>query len=314
MRVAVVMPLYNKQATLERALNSVIAQSFRDWELIVVDDGSTDGSIARLCNIADGRIRVISQQNSGPGAARNRGVAASAAELLAFLDADDEWGQDYLERMRQALLDAPKAAAVSCGYISFPTAKSSAPYWYSRGIKSGMFSAGRDVPAKLLLAQLAFMSPCTTVVRRSIFDQLGGFYAKSNCRYGEDAFLFLKILARYPVVNLLDPLALIHFEDSALSNRRFRNREIEPFLLHPESILSDCPASTYELVKRVLAMRAFKSSCVLSSWGLWQEARDLRARFADAETEKLELASLSMLLANPFGSALARFARLQINR
>ena len=312
MRISITMPLYNKQATVERAVRSIISQSFEDWELVVVDDGSTDGSLARLRCIADGRIRVISQANLGPGAARNRGVNSSSAEYLAFLDSDDEWEHDYLSSCIHALISAPQAAAVTCGYKAFPSGNSTVPYWLERGIRPGVFAATSATQPKLFLSQLAFMSPCTTIVRRAVFNQLGGFYDRDNCRYAEDAFLFIKILARYQVVNLLEPLARIHFEDSNLSNARLRSREIEPFLSEPASVLGACPANTVALIGQVLALRAFKTSCVLSSWGRWREAQALRARFIDAETEKLDLATLSFLLANPFGSTLARIARRSV--
>src|SRR6185312_7639068 len=89
--VSVVLPLYNKAPFITRALDSIAAQTYRNFEAIIVDDGSTDGSGDIAASYPDPRFRVIRQTNAGPGAARNRGVDEAKGEVLAFLDADDEW-------------------------------------------------------------------------------------------------------------------------------------------------------------------------------------------------------------------------------
>src|SRR5947209_3795753 len=104
MRVSVIIPLYNKAPYVRRTLDSVRAQTFADYEVIVVDDGSTDGGAAVVEGFGDPRFRLIAQPNAGPGAARNRGLAEAGGEFVAFLDADDEWLPTFLERSL-ALLD-----------------------------------------------------------------------------------------------------------------------------------------------------------------------------------------------------------------
>ena len=94
--ISVIIPLYNKEDYISRAIDSVLRQTFKDFELIIVNDGSTDQGPGIARNFHDRRIRVIDQQNSGEGAARNRGVAEARAELVAFLDADDEWESSFL--------------------------------------------------------------------------------------------------------------------------------------------------------------------------------------------------------------------------
>jgi glycosyltransferase involved in cell wall biosynthesis len=116
--VSIVMPAYQAQATVARALHSLRAQSFSDWEAIVVDDGSSDrtAEIAAKLAAKDSRIRLIACANGGAAAARNRGIAAATGEWLVFLDADDTLDPAYLKRMQAALAAAPDCDAVVCGY------------------------------------------------------------------------------------------------------------------------------------------------------------------------------------------------------
>src|SRR5262249_16203983 len=96
--VSVVIPLFNKAPYIQRCLDSVPRPPLHDFEVIVGDDGSTDGGDATVAKYADGRFRVVRQPNAGPGAARNRGIAAAGSEYIAFLDADDAWVPTFLEK------------------------------------------------------------------------------------------------------------------------------------------------------------------------------------------------------------------------
>jgi glycosyltransferase involved in cell wall biosynthesis len=95
-RVSIVMPTYNRADTIMRAVDSVRAQTWEDWELVVVDDGSTDGTAARIAGV-DPRVRVLSQANRGVAPARNRALGEARGELIAFLDSDDAWTPHHLE-------------------------------------------------------------------------------------------------------------------------------------------------------------------------------------------------------------------------
>jgi glycosyltransferase involved in cell wall biosynthesis len=108
--VTVIMPLYNKAETIARAVDGVLAQSFGDFELLIVDDGSTDGSAQRLVSVFDRRIRLVSQANAGVSVARNRGIDEARSPWIALLDADDVWEPSHLE----ALLSVAGEDIVAC--------------------------------------------------------------------------------------------------------------------------------------------------------------------------------------------------------
>ena len=110
------MPLFNKEGQVAGSVRSVLAQTRGDFELIVVDDGSTDGSRRIAASIEDRRIRVIDQRNAGVSSARNRGIMAAAADLIAFCDADDEWDPDHLEALLGLAARFPGASVFATGY------------------------------------------------------------------------------------------------------------------------------------------------------------------------------------------------------
>lgn len=115
-RISVVIPLYNKASTIEAAVTSVQAQSFSNWELVVVDDGSTDDGLALVEALNDPRIRCIRQQNGGVASARNLGLRMAQHDWVALLDADDYWRSDHLMRLDQLRQRFPQAVLCGAAY------------------------------------------------------------------------------------------------------------------------------------------------------------------------------------------------------
>jgi len=116
MNISVVIPLYNKARHIRRALSSVLAQTAPCFELVVVDDGSTDGSADVVRSISDSRLRLVVQPNGGECAARNRGIRETSGELIAFLDADDEWLPEFLSTVMRLYDQCPQAGAYATAY------------------------------------------------------------------------------------------------------------------------------------------------------------------------------------------------------
>lgn len=107
--ISVVIPLYNKAHTIVNTLNTVFAQTFQDFEVVIVNDGSTDNSVEVIQqHFNDPRIRIIHQKNAGVSAARNKGILESRGEWISFLDGDDEWLPYYLEEVNNAANKLPR--------------------------------------------------------------------------------------------------------------------------------------------------------------------------------------------------------------
>lgn len=109
MRFTVVIPLYNKEKYIQRAIKSVLAQEYHDFEIIVIDDGSTDGSLELARSVQAVNLRVISQPNHGVSSARNVGIDNAQGEFIAFLDADDQWNTDYLRTIDSLIVKYPES-------------------------------------------------------------------------------------------------------------------------------------------------------------------------------------------------------------
>lgn len=310
--ISVVVPLYNKARYIKRALDSILAQTVHDIEVIVVDDGSTDGGADVVANSVDSRIRIVRQPNGGPGAARNRGIAEARGEILAFLDADDRWLPGFLARNIE-LMERYHVSAVSAGYVEFPENDVPTRVWRRRGVSEGIQPVGPRLAASSLVGILAFMSPCSTVVRTSTVKRWGGFY-EGRCRYGEDAIFWLKVLLNEPVYFHFTPLVEFHREASQLSGNLASARPVEPFLLDSEIVTRDCPPELSYLVAKFLSIRANKTAIVLGSWGDWRRSAEIRSRFVTARTWNQPFFFGALLASNPALALLARFARSLIQQ
>lgn len=114
--ISVVIPLYNKAHTIVNTLNTVINQTYHDFEVVIVNDGSTDNGVEVIKqNFNDSRIRIINQKNAGVSAARNRGVDESRGDWVSFLDGDDEWHSDYLSIISKAISQYPEVGMICTG-------------------------------------------------------------------------------------------------------------------------------------------------------------------------------------------------------
>lgn len=299
--VSVVIPLYDKAAWIGRALESVFLQSFQNFEIIVVDDGSTDGGPEIVRSYKDSRLRLLRQANAGPGVARNRGVADSRHSLIAFLDADDEWLDGFLQTSVENLQSCPDCAISVTAHV-IGQDKQPWPGLERLGITKGPWRLERDMDHRLVGAALAFIHSAGAVVcRRETIMRFGGFY-ENGCTYGEDLFLWLQVLLNCRIFRDPTPLFWQHTECSrlAVAGRAVdRTRPVLPFVTFPERILANCPNEHKYLLERYLAYEALVSAHECSSEGNMAVARELMKKYPLMKSFGWQYAKLRYKVAFP---------------
>lgn len=217
-RFSIIVPLYNKAPYVRKTLESVVSQTYMDWELIIVDDGSTDGSadvvrnFIRELNIEDRRFKILSQKNAGVAIARNKGVKESKGEYVCFLDADDWWKLEFLEEIDKLILEYPDAGLYATNYIYYKPGKTHV----ALDLKTGYM----NYPEAYFKSDSMPVTSITTCMSRTIFDEMGGFPV--GIKLGEDFLLWAKITLKYKVAFCEKPLAYYN-NDIPASMRATRN-------------------------------------------------------------------------------------------
>ena len=190
--ISIIIPLYNKEASIATALRGVLAQTYQDFEVVVVDDASTDGGAAVVETFDDPRIRLIRQENGGVSAARNRGIAEARGEHVAFLDADDEWMPEFLEEIAALIAEYPECRARATNYIfnsngvKSPTILRKMPFAEGRGVLTNYFE----------VASCSHPPVCSICVciERELLQEIGGF--PLGIKSGEDLLTWARIAVR----------------------------------------------------------------------------------------------------------------------
>lgn len=200
MRFSVVVPLFNKAPYVVKTLKSVFDQTYRDFELIVIDDGSTDDSLSVVHSVMNNCVvpyKLVHQENAGVSTARNKGVALSHGEYICFLDADDWWAPSFLEKMDELISDYPDAGIYGTNYYYIKNGRQRICVTASTGYINycQVYSAGLVMP----------LTSITVAINSIVFNEFGGF--KPNLKLGEDFDLWIRIALRYKVAFLNEPLA-----------------------------------------------------------------------------------------------------------
>ena len=206
--ISVVIPLYNKEAHIENTIKSVLNQSFQKFEIIIVDDGSTDNSISVVRKFSDSRIHLVQQTNAGVSAARNRGIKEAKYNLIAFLDADDEWMPEYLETQYNLSIKYPECSVFACNYeFHSPDGKISKthieylPFTSPDGIINNYFKIVTDSHPPVWTS--------ATMVKTEAIKSIGGFPA--GVTLGEDLITWAKLACKYKIAYSRIPVAIYNF-------------------------------------------------------------------------------------------------------
>jgi glycosyltransferase involved in cell wall biosynthesis len=243
-RVSVIIPTYNRAALVLEAVDSVLAQTWTDFEVLVVDDGSTDDTAAALAPLA-GRVTLLRRENrGGVSAARNTGIKAARGEWLAFIDSDDLWLPEKLARQMAYLAQHP-ACLIS----------QTEETWVRRGVKVNQPLSHRKIGGRIFYQSLerCMVSPSAVILHRRLLAKHGGF--DEDLSAAEDYDLWLRLSWRYEVGLAPEPLIIKRGgRADQLSAQwgldRYRIRALLKLLDDPE-----LPALETEAARRVLALK-----------------------------------------------------------
>ena len=266
--VSVVIPTYNRAWVVKEAVDSVLAQDYKDFELIVVDDGSTDDTSEVLASYGDD-IRVYFQENKGVSAARNRGMAEASGRFIAFLDSDDLWLPKKLSAQVEFFHQKPDALICQTEEV-----------WIRNGIRVNP-KKRHQKPSGMIFEpslELCLVSPSAVMIRRDMLESSGGF--DENLPACEDYDLWLRISCRFPVYLIDTPLIIKRGgHDDQLSKKagldKFRIKAIENII--KSGRLSDD--------QHRAALKALKNKCGIYAAGCKKRGREEEARYYEALAE-----------------------------
>jgi glycosyltransferase involved in cell wall biosynthesis len=242
-KVSVIIPTYNRADYVLEAIESVLAQTYSDYEIIVVDDGSTDETAAVLRPLAEkGVIRCVYQPNQGESAARNHGIRLARGDYIAFLDSDDLFLPTKLEK-QVAFLDAhPDVAFVHSCYSKFDDEGN------DLGYRDTSKFAGDVYPQILLDWSVLMAVPCV-MVRAEVLDEVGGF--DESMRWGPDLDLWRRITRRYPIGVIPEALSKVRVHPGNVSGDKVA--AVASFERYLEKAFADDPALDEDFQRRAYA-------------------------------------------------------------
>ncbi|WP_406683349.1 glycosyltransferase family 2 protein [Seonamhaeicola sp. MEBiC1930] len=189
---SVIIPLYNKEFFIKDTLSSVINQTFKDFEIIIIDDGSTDKSYDVVNSFNDDRIQIIRQKNSGLCASRNKGINHAKGKFIAFLDADDLWMVDFLETINYLIKNHPEQVVFATNvkllkHNGFPE------------LKAVPFETGNiKVITNFFKLLKNIMGPSSLVINKLVFENVG--YFDENINYGEEDDFYIRCFSVYNLI------------------------------------------------------------------------------------------------------------------
>lgn len=207
---SIVIPVYNKENFVAKTVKSVLNQTFNDFEIIIVNDGSTDQSEAEISALKDSRIRYYSKKNEGVAFARNFGIQKASSDFICFLDADDYWYPNFLETMHNFISKHPEQK-VFASAIEIETKNNCIKAHYSIP-KTSEFEIVNFFEASQKECVLWTSSVC---IHKSVLEEVGIF--DTNIKHGEDTELWVRIGLKYPIVFIRKILARYVYDIESVS-------------------------------------------------------------------------------------------------
>ncbi len=279
--LSVIIPLYNKECEIGDTLRSVLAQTLQPTEIVIVNDGSTDGSAAIVREIAAHAplVRLVEQPNAGECAARNRAIAEATGDYIALLDADDQWRPRFLEEIATMIREFPDCGLYCTAFdIVSHEGEFPAPCPAGRGIVENFF---RDSAHRFIAI------PSASCIPRRVFDDVGGF--PEGMKMGGDLYMWIKIARRYRVC--FSPTRLCRYSRVA-SNRSAAVYTPEQTAYSFETLYD--PAAPDE-EREFIARAALGKALVLSAKGGTEDAARAIRTFGYTKTYRRTLRKVQVL-------------------
>ena len=206
--ISVVIPLYNKKASIANTLNSVLAQTYQNFEIVIVNDESTDGSVSEVERFKDSRIRIINQKNGGVSSARNRGIHEAKGKYVAFLDADDEWDKDYLLTINELVLSYSDCSIYATRYRTLD----------KEGVSKNIKLHKWNNEVNAIMGNYFEIASCSApplwtsaiCVKKEALLTVGGF--PQGVKSGEDLLTWARLAVRYRIAYSNKVLATFYVE------------------------------------------------------------------------------------------------------
>jgi glycosyltransferase involved in cell wall biosynthesis len=269
-QVSVIIPTYNRSWIIKEAIDSVLAQDYKEFELIVVDDGSTDHT-SDVLDSSRNVIKVLSQKNKGVSAARNRGIAEASGQFIAFLDSDDLWLPQKLSAQVEFFNQTPNALICQTEEV-----------WIRNGLRVNPKKRHKKLSGMIFKPslELCLVSPSAVMIQRSLFDRVGEF--DETLPACEDYDLWLRISCRFPVHLIDRPLIIKRGgHDDQLSSRagldKFRIKSIEKII--KSGLLSDD--------QHLAAVKTLKKKCDIYATGCRKRGREEEALYYTSLSERI---------------------------
>ncbi|EOZ93861.1 Beta-1,3-glucosyltransferase [Indibacter alkaliphilus LW1] len=245
---SIVIPLYNKELSITNTLRSVLNQTFKDFEVVIVNDGSTDKSVEKVEAFKDPRIRLIHQENAGVSAARNKGIVEAKNEWITFLDADDLWMERHLVSLNAMILRYPEYQAFCTSYV-----RSNRKFDLNNSLKGVKIIKDYFVEA----INYHFFWTGVVCLNKSVFQLTGNF--DPNLVRGEDLDLWIRIGKKFEIIRSYDITAI--YNQSSENKLTKKNLKIENSVILSLRF-QNCTNSEKKYKRKLLKMKVL--SCAKS--------------------------------------------------
>ncbi len=296
---SVVIPLYNKEHFIVKTVNSVLNQTYANFEIIIVEDCSTDNSKKVAFSIISDKIRIIEHDvNKGLSAARNTGIIAAKSDYIAFLDADDLWKETYLEKINSLIISFPNAGLYATNFIEqFPNNVAIKPVskLKKKNIPDGIID---DFFESSLYHNIYF--PSSLCVKKDVFEKVG--YYDTEIKYGEDVDFNIRSNTQFKLAYSAEELSLnIMFSDNKITHSSLKNKPITNFNKYEPLAKNNKSLKKYLDINRYMMANNYKKQNLFEEYKILKSEIDTNPEISGLNSKQYFLLNLPASLLRLLG-------------